>query len=66
MMRAMHLKDVRELDKLLDAPTSQEAAMHSEPPDEELEQMERANQELDRQRDAQQCFNALRETKFLN
>ena len=66
VMRAMGLTDVRELDKMLAAPTSVEAALHREPPDEVFELAERMYEELDRQREAQEQFGALFETKFLN
>jgi hypothetical protein len=66
LMRALHLKNVRQLDKLFAAPLSQYAASHSAPPDEEYELAERMYAESDRQLDAQKRFNALVETGYLN
>jgi hypothetical protein len=66
MMLAMGLADVDKLDELLSAPTSQEAAAHSEPPDEEYELAERMYQEADRQREAQENFAALFDSEYLN
>jgi len=66
LMRAMGLKDVRQLDELLAAPTSEWAESHSRPPDEEYELAERMYAEADRQLEAQERFNALVESDYLN
>jgi hypothetical protein len=66
LMRAMHLKHVRQLDKLLSAPTSKEAELTSEPPDEVLEMFERALEWQEIQWSAQKRFEALSETRYLN
>jgi hypothetical protein len=66
LMRAMGLEDVAQLDELLAAPISQWAASHSEPPDEEYELADRMYAEDDRQRDAQERFEALSESKYVN
>ena len=66
LMLAMGLKDVRQLDALLAAPTSQDAERHREPPDEVYELAERMYEEADRQRSAQERFEALSETRYLN
>jgi hypothetical protein len=58
-MRALNLKNVRQLDKLWEAPISQYAASHNE-------LVERMYAESDRQLDAQKRFNALVETGYLN
>ena len=47
-------------------PVSQDAANHSVPPDEEYELLEKAYQEQDRQWEAQQRFDSLLESKYLN
>lgn len=47
LMRAMRLKDVRELDELLAAPISQWAGSNSEPPDEEYELLDRTYEWMD-------------------
>jgi hypothetical protein len=54
------------VDKLLEAPISQYAASHSALPDEEYELAERMYAESDRRLDAQQRFNSLLETEYLN
>jgi hypothetical protein len=66
MMRGLHLKSVRQLDALMRGPVSQYAASHSEPPDEQYELLEKAYQEQDRQLEAQQRFDSLLESKYLN
>lgn len=66
LMRAMGLKDVAQLDELLAAPISQDAADHSGPPDEEYELADRMYAESDRQRDAQERFEALSESKYVS
>jgi hypothetical protein len=66
LMRALHLKNVRQLDKLWAAPISQYAASHSAPPDEEYELAEQMYAESDRRLDAQQRFDSLYESKYLN
>jgi hypothetical protein len=66
LMRAMGLTDVRDLDELLAAPVSEDAANHSAPPDEEYELAERMYEEADRQWEAQKRFNSLLESKYLN
>jgi hypothetical protein len=65
-MRAMGLEDVAQLDELLAAPISQDAALHSEPPDEEYELQERAEEYLEMQRIAQERFEALSECTYVN
>jgi uncharacterized protein YecE (DUF72 family) len=60
------LEDVSQLDELLAAPISQDAADHSEPPDEEYELADRMYAEDDRQRDAQERFAALTESTYVN
>lgn len=62
----MGLSTEEELDKLFELPISEDAAGHSEPPDEEHALAERMYQEADRQSEAQQSFNALSESKYLN
>jgi hypothetical protein len=66
LMRAMGLKDVRQLDELLAAPISQRAADHSEDPDEAYDLADRMYEEADRQWDARKRFNALSECEYLN
>jgi len=66
LMRAMNLRDVRELDELLAAPTSEWAESHSGSPDEEYELAERMYAEADRHWEAQQRFNVLVESDYLN
>jgi hypothetical protein len=66
LMRAMGLKDVAQLDELLAAPISQWAASHSELPDEEYELQERAEEYLELLRIAQERFDALSESKYIN
>jgi hypothetical protein len=66
LMLAMNLRDVRELDELLAAPISQDAADHSEPPDEEYDLADRMYEEAERQWTAQQKFDALFKSKHLN
>jgi hypothetical protein len=64
LMRALGLEDVQQLDELLAAPISQWPA-DSESPDEEYALADRMYEEADRQRDAQNRFNALAECKYL-
>ena len=66
LMRGLDLKNVRQLDKLFRAPVSEYAASHSAPPDEEYELAERMYEEADRQWEAQQRFDSLLESKYLN
>jgi hypothetical protein len=66
LMRAMHLKRVWQLDALLAAPTSQDAEDHRESPDEVYELAELMYEEADRQRSAQEEFEALLGGQFLN
>jgi hypothetical protein len=66
LMFAMGLEDVAQLNELLAAPTSQDAADHSAPPDEEYELADRMCEEDDRQREAQQRFGALTECTYVN
>jgi hypothetical protein len=66
LMLAMNVKDVWELDELLSAPISQDAADHSEPPDEEYDLADRMYEETDRQWNAQKEFEALLESRYLN
>lgn len=65
-MRGLGLQNVRQLDKLWAAPTSQWAADHSEPPGEEHEIYDRAIEYLELQMDAQERFDALSEAKYVN
>lgn len=65
-MLAMGLEDVSQLDELLAAPISQDAADHAGPPDEEYELADRMSAEADRQRDAQERFEALTECTYVN
>jgi hypothetical protein len=53
-------------DKLLEAPVSQYAASHSAPPDEEHDLAERMYEEADRRWEAQQRFDSLLRSKYLN
>jgi hypothetical protein len=66
LMRGLRLKNVRQLDKLWEAPISRWAADHSEPPDEDYDRADRMYEEADRQREARRRFNELTETKYLN
>ena len=66
LMRALHLKNIRQLDKLFAAPISRYAASHSAPPDEEYKLADQMYAESERQWDAQQRFNSLLETEYLN
>ncbi len=66
LMRAMGLHSAEELDELLAQPISEDAALHNEPPDEEHDLAERMHEEADRQWDAQQRFEALSKSKYLN
>jgi hypothetical protein len=66
LMLAMGLEDVAQLDELMAAPISQDAADHSGPPDEEYELADRMYAEDDRQRDAQERFEALSESTCVN
>jgi hypothetical protein len=65
-MRAMQLENIDQLDELLARPISVYAASHSEPPDEEYELADRMYAEMDRQVEAQQRFNSLVETRYIN
>lgn len=65
-MRAMGLKDVAQLDELFAQPISQWAASHSEPPDEEYELQEKAEEYLELLRMAQERFKALTGSKYIN
>jgi hypothetical protein len=65
-MRAMGLKDVARLDELLSAPISQDAADHSEPPDEEYDLADQMYAEADRRWTAQRDFERLFESRYLN
>jgi hypothetical protein len=62
----MGLEDIRQLDELLAAPISDDAALHSGPPDEEYELADRMYEEDDRQREAQERFEALTESTYVN
>jgi hypothetical protein len=64
LMRGMGLKSIEQLDEILVRPTSESAARHSEPPDEEYDLADRMYAEADRQRDAQQRFSELSESKY--
>ena len=66
LMRGLGLKDVAQLDELLAAPISQDAALHSEPPDEEYELQEKAEEYLELLRDAQERSKALTGSKYIN
>ena len=66
LMLAMNLEDVRELDELLSAPISQDAADHSAPLDEEYDLADLMYAESDRQWSAQREFEALFESRYLN
>jgi hypothetical protein len=66
LMRAMRLEDVAQLDELLAAPTSQDAAVHFGPPDEAYELQEKAEQYLELLRFAKKRFEALIESRYLN
>jgi hypothetical protein len=69
LMRAMGLKDVRELDAMLAAPISQDAEAHREGPDEEYEVyrlLEETYAKADRQWEANQQFGHLFKGKYLN
>jgi hypothetical protein len=59
MMRALRLENISQLDSLLAQPISQDAALHSEPPDESYDLADQMYAEVDRQRDAQQRFDSL-------
>ena len=65
-MLAMGLEDVEKLDEMLSAPTSPDAEDHREPPDEVYELAERMYEEEDRQRSAQEEFEALFEGRYIN
>jgi hypothetical protein len=65
LILAMGLTSVDQLDELLAAPISQWAADHSEPPDEAYDLADRMYEEVDRQMDAQNRFNALAECQYL-
>jgi hypothetical protein len=66
LMRGLGLKNVRQLDELLAQPISHYAASHSEPPDEEYEELEKAEACLELQNRARECFEALVGTDFVN
>ena len=66
LMRAMGLSDVRELDEMWAAPTSEWAESHSGTLDEEYELLERLYAEEDRYREALERFNSLTESDYLN
>lgn len=66
LMGGTGLREVRQLNKLLAAPISQDAAMYSEPPDEEYSLADRMYEEADRQGNAQKEFSALFEGNYLN
>jgi hypothetical protein len=59
LMLAMHLETVEELDELLSGPISEDAGLHSEPPDEEYDL-------ADQMYEAQDLFAEMREAKYLN
>jgi hypothetical protein len=65
-MRAMQLENIDQLDELLARPIRVYAASHSEPPDEEYDLTDRMYSEADRQLEAQQRFNSLIETRYVN
>ncbi len=66
LMRAMRLEDVAQLDELLSQPISQDAASHSETPDEEYDQIDAIYATEDLRREAQERFEMLSGTKYLN
>jgi hypothetical protein len=66
LMLAMGLEDVSQLDELLAAPISRDAARHSEPPDEEYELQEKAEQYQELLRFAQERFEAMPDSKYIN
>jgi hypothetical protein len=66
LMRAMHLKCVSQLDALLAAPTTQDAADHSDLPDDYYEWLDRAIEWQELEKRAQERFEALSETRYLN
>ncbi|MGA8221297.1 MAG: hypothetical protein WB780_06540 [Candidatus Acidiferrales bacterium] len=66
LMRAMGLDDVARLDELFTQPISQGAADHSEPPDEGYELQEKAEEYLELLRLAQERFEALSESTYIN
>jgi hypothetical protein len=66
LMRSFRLDNVRQLDELLAAPTSEDAALHSGPPDEAYELQERAERYLELLSFAQERFEALSESRYLN
>ena len=66
LMHAMGLKDVRQLDELLAAPTSQSAADHSESPDEEYEMFDRAIERLELQKIMRERFESLSTSRYVS
>jgi len=66
LMLALGLKDVRQLDKLIAQPISQDAADNSQPPDEEYDLADRMYEEADRQWASQREFSVLFESGYLN
>ncbi|MGO9590648.1 MAG: hypothetical protein ACLP3K_11465 [Candidatus Acidiferrales bacterium] len=62
----MGLTDVRDLDELLAAPVSEDAALHSEQPDEECDLADRMYERMDREWEAKQRFDELSESRYLN
>jgi hypothetical protein len=66
LMRGLGLNNVRQLDKLLAAPISQDVADHSGPPDEAYELQEKAEEYLDLLHRMRERFEALSESKYIN
>jgi hypothetical protein len=60
------LTDVSDLDELLAAPVSEDAALHSEPPDEERDLAYRIYERMDREWEAKERFNTLSESRYVN
>jgi hypothetical protein len=66
LMLAMGLEDVSELDELLAAPISEDAADHSAPPDEEYDLQEKAEEYQEVRGLAKERFEALTECTYVN
>jgi hypothetical protein len=66
LMRAMGLKEVRQLDKMLREPVSGDAESHEGSPDEDYDRAEEMYRKSDLWQDAQQRFEALLESEYLN
>jgi hypothetical protein len=66
LMRGLGLKDVSQLDELFAAPIDQDEADHSGPPDEAYELQEKAEEYQELLRLAQERFEALCDSKYIN